>query len=119
MRHATAADVDRLLRSFPDEDPEVALLRTRTHSYATECGCSTGGAFLVLAVIAAPVALTLEDAWAPLTVLWSLMLVVSASLAGKAAGVAVATVRLQLLRHSLRHQPSVLGGEQCPPAPNG
>lgn len=113
MRRAAAADVDRLLCSFADsdEDPEIADLRNRAHSYATECGCSSGGAFLVLAAIVAPVVLSLEDAWAPLTVLWSLMLVAGASLAGKAAGIAVATAKLQLLRRSVQHRPAVLGGE--------
>lgn len=119
VRRVAAAEIDRLLAWFEDEDPDVVDLRDRARRYATECGCSTGGVFLVVAALAAPVVLTLEDAWNPVTVLWSLLVVAGASLAGKASGMVVATARLQLLRRSLERRTPLVGGERCPPVRSG
>jgi hypothetical protein len=104
MRRAVAAAVDTLLDSFSDQDPDVARFHARAQRYASECGCASGGAFLIGAAVAAPIVLTFTAAWTPVAVLWSLLGVLVASLIGKLTGIAVATAQLHLLRRNVRHR---------------
>ena len=119
MRRSLATDVDRLLDAYPSSDPEIGILRKRAQKYATECGCAAGGAFLVASAVAAPIVLTLAGSWSPHPMLYAFLLVFVSSLAGKAAGIAMATARLRFLLAGLRRRSPLLGSEPCRAALNG
>ena len=104
MRHKTALAIERLLASFPREPPDANTIRARTERYVNECGCAAGGSFLILAALAALVAVIVSHSWRIPVVLWCLAAIVAASIVGKLIGIAIATVRLQLLRRRLHRR---------------
>lgn len=104
MRRETALAVERLLASFPHELPDADTIRARAERYVNECGCAAGGSFFILAALAALGAIIVSHSWRLPVVLWCLVAIVAASIAGKLMGIAIAVVRLQLLRRRLHRR---------------
>lgn len=98
-RVARRADV--LAARLPDTVPDKAETRARIARLASECGCSSGGAFLVAAlVVASAYGSTVGEPGVRL-VLLSVGFVLVSALVGKLAGVTVAVVRLTAIRRTL------------------
>ena len=104
MRRETAMAIEKLLARFPGEPPDAVSVRARVQRYVNECGCAAGGIFLVVAVPAALAALIVTGSWRLPVALWSLFAVGAAPVAGKLTGIAVAMLRLQLLRRRLQRR---------------
>jgi hypothetical protein len=109
MRRKAAVAIERLLRSFPSEPADAIAIRARVQQYVNECGCATGGIFLIVAGIASPAVLVATRSWHPPSVLWSLFCIAAASIAGKLTGILVALLRLRLLRRRLHRRVLALG----------
>lgn len=110
MRRKTGIVIEGILASFPDEPPDAVSVRARVQRYVNECGCSTGGIFLVLAAVAVLIALIVTDSWRLPVLLGSMLTIVTASIVGKMTGIAIAALRLHRLRRRLCRRVLALGG---------
>ena len=93
--------VDALLVRLPPDDPDRVALQARASAYATECGCAMGGAFMAGATVLAVLYFSLAGELGVSSGAIAVAVVLVATLAGKGAGVALASLRLLLLRRSL------------------
>ena len=97
----TARQADALARRLPDTDPDKAAVRVRISRLGTECGCSSGGAFLIAAGLSfAAYAILFGELSVRLVVLGVVFVFVS-SMLGKLAGILSAVARLAVLRRRL------------------
>lgn len=98
--------LERLLRSFPEERESLRPYVDRATSYGNECGCSMGGAFLVvsLALVILYVFLfnKLDKANLIADVVLGTAFVFIAGIVGKLAGIFIARIRLAMLYRHLR-----------------
>ncbi|HYN82277.1 MAG TPA: hypothetical protein VES88_12300 [Gemmatimonadaceae bacterium] len=101
--------LERLLKSFPAERENLRPYVDRAKAYHNECGCSTGGAFMVVSlglVITRFVIDGIRKGEVLVDLFWGTLFVFSASLIGKLIGIGVARIRLALLyRHLHRTYP--------------
>jgi hypothetical protein len=105
MRETTRA-IDALLARLPAGDPRRARAQRLALKYNRDCGCGVGA-------LALGAAIPLTCAYLALTgvtlvsVAAGIAFDFGATLAGKAMGLALATVRLALLRRSLARTPGL------------
>jgi hypothetical protein len=97
----SARAVERLLAELPAGDPERAALQARANRYAGECGCKAGSVAMALALVLTPAVIAVRGEFGLLTLVVGVGAVFAAAVAGKAAGLLLARVRLALLRVSL------------------
>ena len=93
--------VDVLLARLPADDPEWATLHSRAAAYSTDCGCTMGAAFLAAALLLAVAYFAFAGGLGFRSGLTGLAFVLVAALAGKLAGLLLASLKLALLRRSL------------------
>ena len=79
--------------------------------YNRECGCSLGGVFMVVAFLAAISYIVVTADFSIGAAGTGIAVVLVASLLGKALGLAVASVRLEMLRRSLSRRVRRLPGD--------
>lgn len=101
--------LERLLQSLPADRENLRPYVDRAKVYRNECGCSMGGAFMVIS-LGLLITRFLLDGIGKGNVLiglfWGTLFVFSASLIGKLIGIGVARIRLALLyRHLHRIYP--------------
>ena len=100
--------LDELLRSVPEERESLRPYLERAEAYSNECGCSMGGAFLAaslgLLILYCFLFNVIGRGHVLADALWGTTFVFSASIAGKATGVAIARIRLALLIRRLRNR---------------
>ena len=93
--------VDALIARIPADDPAHRRARDRARSYAQDCGCSMGGIFMAAAIAVAVLQWIVSPGLEPVRALYALGFVMAAAVAGKAAGLTLARLRLSLLQRSL------------------
>jgi hypothetical protein len=112
-RYAASEILRHLWEAFPGEHDTLRGYVARAKAYRSECGCATGGAFTVAAIVGllfyafAYRGFRIEH-WLADTVL-ALIGVVGAAVTGKLAGVGFARLRLALLGRELRRRYDVRG----------
>jgi VIT1/CCC1 family predicted Fe2+/Mn2+ transporter len=99
----TSAVIDDLLARLPD-GPERRALQARARAYAGDCGCTTGGAFLVGAVPLALLYVLFTGNHSGVTIIAALVSVIIAGIVGKAFGLALASLKMAMLRWSVSRQ---------------
>ena len=97
----TSAGIDGLVRELALEPSERASVQARMARYNRECGCSLGGVSMVAAFLTVFVYIAVTADLSIGVVGAGIAFVVASSLLGKALGLIVASVRLELLLHSL------------------
>jgi Mg/Co/Ni transporter MgtE len=97
----TSAAIDTLVRRLALESSERVDVRARMARYNRDCGCALGGVTMVAALlmVIAYIAMTATLSLGVLGV--GIAFIVVCSMLGKALGLVVASVRLELLRRSL------------------
>jgi hypothetical protein len=100
MARASAA-IDELAAQLALEPSERADVDVRVARYNRECGCALGGVFMVAAFVAVFAYIAVTGALTIGVFGASIAFVLVSSLLGKVLGLAVASVRLELLRRSL------------------
>lgn len=107
----TSAAVDQLAGQLALESSERSDLQARMARYNRECGCSLGGLFMVAALLAAIAYIVVTADFSISAAGAGIALVIVSSLLGKSLGLAVASVRLELLRRSLSRRVRRLSGD--------
>lgn len=97
----TSAAIEGLVRELALDPSERASVQTRMARYNRECGCSLGGVSMVAALLTVLVYIAVTADFSIGVVGSGIAFVVASSLLGKALGLVVASVRLELLLHSL------------------
>ena len=110
----TSAAIGELVKKLDLEPSERVDVQGRVARYNRDCGCAVGGVFMVaalLAVIAYLAYLAVDASFAIAVVGAGIAFVFLCSLLGKAVGLAVASLRLELLRRSLSRRSRRLEGD--------
>lgn len=98
--------LDTLLRTLPDEREHLRPYIDRAKALSSECGCSMGGAFMVIALVLVVVHEVVSAGSAQAGVIGRLLrdgaIVFGAGITGKLTGLALARVRLVWLYRELR-----------------
>jgi hypothetical protein len=97
----TSAAIGELADQLALAPSERADVQTRRARYHRDCGCAMGGAFMVAALLASAVYIGVTARFAVGVIGAGIGFVLVCSMLGKAFGLAVASVRLGLLRRSL------------------
>ncbi len=95
------AEVEALLRRLPDGDSYKATAQKRAAALDQECGCPTGGAFLIAAAVLAAGYLLLNQQVTIGTLLAAVGFAFAAAFAGKLIGMAVARIRMRVLHREV------------------
>ena len=82
-------------------EPRVEQLRARLATLAAECGCTMGGVFLALALVAAILYFLVRGSLGLQSGLAALGLIILASIVGKLVGIGAARIRMVKLRRML------------------
>jgi hypothetical protein len=98
---AHSQDIDWLLGQFPSDDPQRATYQERAIAYQGDCGCSTGAAFMAVSILGVAIAFAVDRRIAVVRIVLAMATVLLATAVGKAVGLAVARLRLALLRHRI------------------
>jgi hypothetical protein len=98
---AHSQDIDWLLRQFPSDDPQRASYQKRAIAYQSDCGCSMGAAFMVGSILGVAIAFAVDHRIALVRIVLAMATVLLATAVGKAVGLAVARLRLALLRRKI------------------
>jgi len=104
-------EIDQLVGQLALESSERSDVKARMARYNRECGCSLGGLFMVAALLAAPVYIVVTADFSIGAAGAAIGFVLVSSLLGKALGLAVASVRLEMLQRSLSRRVRRLPGE--------
>ena len=88
-------------RAEANSEPTVEELRARLASLAAECGCTMGGVFLGIALVAAILYFLVTGAPGLQSGLAALGLIFLASVTGKLVGIGAARIRMARLRRML------------------
>ena len=107
----TSSAIDELVTQLTLEPSERADVQTRMDRYNRECGCALGGVFTVAALLTVLVYIAVTAAFAIGVIGVGVAFVLVSSLLGKALGLVVASLRLELLRRSLSRRARRLQGE--------
>ena len=107
----TSMEIDQLVGQLALESSERSDVKARMARYNRECGCSLGGLFMVAALLAAPVYIVVTADFSIGAAGAAIGFVLVSSLLGKALGLAVASVRLEMLQRSLSRRVRRLPGE--------
>jgi hypothetical protein len=97
----TSTAIDELVGRLALEPAEQRDVRARMARYNRECGCALGGASMVVALLAAVAYLIATETFGVGVAFAAVAFVFACSLLGKAVGLLVASLRLELLRRSL------------------
>ena len=97
----TSAAIDQLAGQLALESSERSDVQARMARYNRECGCSLGGLFMIAALLTAIVYIAVTADISIAVAGAGIAFVVVSSLLGKALGLVVASVRLEMLRRSL------------------
>ena len=84
----------------------------RSARYNRDCGCAAGGMFMVAAMLAVLIYLAVAAAFTIGFVSAGIAFIMISSLLGKAFGLTMASVRLELLRRSLSRRARRQQGER-------
>jgi hypothetical protein len=97
----TSAAVGELVKDLALEPAARSDVQARVTRYNRDCGCALGGVFTIasLLMVIAYMAVTVSFTFAVVGA--GVAFVIFFSMLGKAAGLAIASVRLELLRRSL------------------
>jgi hypothetical protein len=106
----TSTEIDQLVGQLALESSERLDVKARMARYNRECGCSLGGLFMVAALLAAPAYIVVTADFSIGAAGAAIAFVFVSSLLGKALGLAVASVRLEMLRRSLSRRVRRLPG---------
>jgi hypothetical protein len=107
----TSVAIDQLVGQLALESSERSDVQARMARYNRECGCSLGGLFMVAALLAAFAYIVVSADFSIGAAGAGIAFVIVSSLLGKALGLAVASVRLEMLRRSLSRRVRRLPGE--------
>jgi hypothetical protein len=106
VRKAIVDSIDEYLRSSPDghpvDDAAAERFRSRAGVLVNECGCATGGAFLVATAVAAAAYLFIFGHLTATAVAIAAAVTFASAIVGKAVGIGAAGARLLMLRRQLR-----------------
>jgi hypothetical protein len=97
----TSAAIDTLVRQLALESSERVDVRARMARYNRDCGCALGGAMMAAALLTVIAYIALTTTFSLGVVGTGIALIVVCSMLGKALGLVVASVRLEMLRRSL------------------
>ncbi len=100
MARASAA-INELAGQLALEPAVRAGVQGRVARYNRDCGCTLGGVFMVASLLAVIAYIAVTGSLALGVAGAGVALVIVCSVLGKAAGLALASVRLELLRRSL------------------
>jgi len=101
FRNGRSAAIDVLVVQLELESAERRELQTRVGRLSRECGCAFGGVALAAALVGTVVYVGVSGDRGPRTLALGAGSVVAAALVGKVAGLALASLRLELLRRRL------------------
>jgi hypothetical protein len=96
-RHA----IDGLIAQLPPDDPERARVEAHAAKLGRACGCGLSATALTVALFSAAAYVAVRGGLTFRTIGLSLVFVLAAAVLGKATGLLVASLRLELLRWSL------------------
>lgn len=96
-----AASLEVLLARLPADDPNRTALWSRAKTYSQDCGCKMGAAFLAGALVIALMYFIFVAGITPWTGIAGIAFVFLAAILGKTAGLALASLKLMLLRRSI------------------
>ena len=108
-----ASRIDALAQRLPHDDPRRGELRARIAALANDCGCTSGGIFLVAATVVVIGWFVAGNAVGAGEIGLAIGFVLVASFIGKGIGLAIARIRLLWLGHVLALQ---LRGASAPEA---
>lgn len=100
MAQASAA-IHELMGQLAMEPAVRAGVQGRVARYNRDCGCALGGVFMVASLLSVVAYVAATGSLAPGVAGAGVAFVIVCSMLGKAAGLALASVRLELLRRSL------------------
>jgi hypothetical protein len=109
FKERTVLAVDALLAQMPAGEADRATLQGRARAYSQECGCAMGALFLTAALALALIHLATAADLGVGSVVASVVLIFIASALGKATGLALAALKLALLRWSLARRVQRMG----------
>jgi hypothetical protein len=98
---AQSRDIDWLLRQVERDDPQRADYQRRAIAYQSDCGCSMGAAFMVGSILGVAIAFTVDYRISVFRGVLAVVTVLLATAVGKAVGLALARLRLVLLRRRI------------------
>ena len=101
--------IDALLARFLADDPERVAIQSRVSAYRRDCGCKIGASFLAGALLLVLVYFTLVGRLSLRTGIAAAVFIFVAALSGKTAGLALASLKLALLRRSISRKLRVQG----------
>ncbi|HWZ02681.1 MAG TPA: hypothetical protein VNX40_03660 [Mucilaginibacter sp.] len=97
--------INSILNAIPDNEIDRAYYAGKIKKYSTECGCSTGAAFLFAAAGFLIYWLFIHVGWKNIHLVKSLwqgcLFIFLSALLGKALGIGIAKIRLLILYYSL------------------
>lgn len=105
----TSAAIGELATQLGLDPSERAEVHARMDRYNRDCGCALGGVFTVAALLTVVVYIAVTAAFAIGVIGAGIAFVFASSLLGKVLGLAVAAVRLGLLRRSLSRRARLRG----------
>jgi hypothetical protein len=97
----TRLAIDRMIAQLPPDDPERDRLEAHAARLGRACGCGLSATALTVALFSAGAYVAVRGGLTFRTIGLSLLLVLAAAVLGKATGLLVASLRLELLRWSL------------------
>jgi hypothetical protein len=97
----TSATIGELADQLVLDRSERAEVQRRRARYHRDCGCAMGGAFMVAALLTSAVYIVVTARFAIGVIGAGIGFVIVCSLLGKAFGLVLASLRLELLRRSL------------------
>lgn len=104
----TSMAIDELVMQLALEPAARSDVRGRMARYNRDCGCAFGGAFMIASLVLVVIYIAVTGSVSFSAIGAGVGFVIVSSMLGKAAGLALASVRLGLLRGSLvrraRHQ---------------
>lgn len=100
----TSVAIDGLVTDLGLDPSERGDVQRRMTRYNRECGCALGGATMAVALGATAAYMTATATIGIVPIVVAAGVVFASSLLGKAAGLAVASLRLELLRRSLERR---------------
>jgi len=86
------------------DENEIRICREKIFKYRHECGCSTGGVFLVTAFILSVGYFVIMRRWSIPAILAALGFIFVSAIIGKFTGIGIARIKLLLLIRSLREK---------------